>query len=99
LSAQGFPLSDEEPLTAEIVKQMIAADPGVALAKVALPPCVGLGWWVNEDSAFTIVPANRVLNEKKCVVARKTHAAMTETSAGITKSTFVTTKHGSRITK
>ena len=27
---QGFPLSDEEPLTAEIVKQVIAADPGVA---------------------------------------------------------------------
>ena len=27
---QGFPLSEEEPLTADIVKQIIAADPGVA---------------------------------------------------------------------
>jgi thiol-disulfide isomerase/thioredoxin len=27
---QGFPLSDAEPLTADIVKQVIAADPGVA---------------------------------------------------------------------
>jgi len=27
---QGFPLSDEEPLTADIVKQVIEADPGVA---------------------------------------------------------------------
>jgi len=32
---QGFPLSDEEPLTAEIVKQVIDADPGVAARHAA----------------------------------------------------------------
>jgi cytochrome c biogenesis protein CcmG/thiol:disulfide interchange protein DsbE len=32
---QGFPLSDEEPLTADIVKQIIAADPGVATRHAA----------------------------------------------------------------
>jgi cytochrome c biogenesis protein CcmG, thiol:disulfide interchange protein DsbE len=32
---QGFPLSDQEPLTADIVRQIIDADPGVAARRAA----------------------------------------------------------------
>ena len=38
---QGFPLSDEEKLTADIVKQIIDADPGVAKRHAATQPGTG----------------------------------------------------------
>ena len=58
---------------------------GIALAKLALAFCVGLGWWDNEHGTLTIGPPRRALNGKVCTVAREAYAAMAAMCVGITK--------------